>query len=284
VGAFVSLLIALPAAAGAAVAYGVSTAVEHSAASSSASTEGPSGLLRLLRNPRWLAGMLGDGVGLLLQILALATGPVLLVQPILVLALPVSLPISWLLGSPRPGWREFWAVLAILVGLAVFFVLVGSPGEADPLRARPAVIAVLVVVITGVAALAAVRGQRGPVRAAVYGGVAGAWFGFVAVLMDATATTWRADGVAAFGRPAGLVPLVTLLILGAVSIALTQAAFQLGELTASFPANLTADPVLAVILGSLLLHENLPHSAGYVAAYLLCLAAIVAGSVRLAAS
>jgi drug/metabolite transporter (DMT)-like permease len=279
----VSLLIAVPAAVAAAVAYGVSTAGEHSAASEPAPDGAPGGLLRLLRNPRWLAGMLGDGVGLLLQILALATGPVLLVQPILVLALPVSLPISWLLGGPRPGWREFRAVTLILLGLAVFFVLVGSPGEADPLHVRPAVIAVIVVVAAGVVALAAVRSHRGPVRAAVYGGVAGAWFGFVAVLMDATATAWRAHGLAAFGRADGLVPLCTLLILGGVSIALTQVAFQLGDLAASFPANLAADPVLAVILGSLLLHENLPHSAGYVVAYLVCVAAIVAGSVRLAA-
>ncbi len=63
---------------------------------------------------------------------------------------------------------------------------------------------------------------------------------------------------------------------------LTQVSFQVGALAASFPANKSADPVAAVLLGAVLLHERVPAGAGHVLGYLLCLAAIVAGAVRLA--
>jgi hypothetical protein len=63
---------------------------------------------------------------------------------------------------------------------------------------------------------------------------------------------------------------------------LTQVSFQIGSLGASFPANESTAPVVAVILGAALLHENLPLNVGYVIVYVLCLAAIVLGTVRLA--
>jgi hypothetical protein len=272
-----SLPISVACAVLAAVAYGAATAVEHSAA-----TEVTGSWLRLIRSPRWLLGMGGDAVGLGLQVVALATGPVVLVQPILVLALPVSLPIAWAFGGPRPGPAEYRACAWIIGGLALFFVLLGNPGPADLLAPRRAIEAgVVIVLIGGVALLAARRGAKA-VQAATFGAVAGAWFGFVAVLMDATSTAWQHDGIRVFTRAEGLVSLVILLALGGVSIALTQVAFRAGSLAASFPANLAADPVIAVILGAALLHENVSTSPGRVVGYVLCLLAVVLGAVRLA--
>jgi hypothetical protein len=112
--------------------------------------------------------------------------------------------------------------------------------------------------------------------------VAGAWFGLVAVLMDAASTAWSAHGGSAFAHEDGLVPLVILVLLGTASIVLTQVAFRAGPLAASFPANLAADPVIAVILGAALLHENVSTSSVDVLAYVLCLAAVVFGAFRLA--
>jgi drug/metabolite transporter (DMT)-like permease len=276
-----TLAVAIPCALAAAIAYGASTAVEHSAAHKIDDEPGR-GLLRLLRDPRWLIGMLGDTVGLVLQVIALATGPVSLVQPVLVLALPVSLPIAWWLGGPRPGRREALACGYMIAGLAVFFVILGNPGPSDPLAARPAVIAWVVLVVVGTAALAAVRLRARPLKAAVYGTVAGAWFGLVAVLMDAATDAWQRDGIAAFTRMSGLLPLALLLPLGAASIAVTQVSFQIGDLGASFPANLAADPVVAVFLGAVLLHQNVPAAIGDLIAYAACLAAVLYGAIQLA--
>ena len=281
-----SLMIALPFAVASAVAYGCSTAVEHSAAHVADGPAGGAGLLRLLRNPRWLLGMAGDTLGLIFQIIALATGPVLLVQPLLVLALPVSLPIAWLIGGPRPRAADYRSCALIILALTAFFLLIGDPGPASGLTTAQVLAATGAVVGIGAVLLLVAQHllrARPGARAAVIGGVAGGWFGFVAVLMDAVTTAWADGGIRAMVEPRGLAPLIILVLVGGASIALTQVAFQIGELGASFPANLVADPVVAITLGALLLHEDIPLGTGHIAAYLLCLAAVALGSVRLAA-
>ena len=97
------------------------------------------GLVALLRNPRWLLGIAGDMLGLILQIVALATGPVVLVQPLLVLALPVSLPIGWWLGGRRPSRPTIVSCALIVAGLALFFAIVGNPGDASVLTGQPGI-------------------------------------------------------------------------------------------------------------------------------------------------
>ncbi|HEY3716890.1 MAG TPA: DMT family transporter [Jatrophihabitantaceae bacterium] len=277
-----SLIVAVPCGLVAATAYGAATAVQHEAAHTGTGAADARGLVRLLRDPRWLLSIGGDAVGLVFQVIALSTGPVVLIQPLLVAALPVSLLVGWALGGSRPQRRDYLACLGILGGLAVFFALIGDPGKASLLASHPATVAIVVALGVGIAACLAVRRRTVPVRAAVYGGVAGAWFGLVGVLLNAAATTWRDRGLAGFAHAEGLVPLIGLLVIGALGITLTQISFQVGALGASFPANKAADPVVAVVLGAALLHEHVPAGPFYVLGYLACLAAIVAGTITLA--
>jgi drug/metabolite transporter (DMT)-like permease len=272
------LLLALLAALGSALAYGASTAAQHSAMA------GPDGgsLGRLVRSPRWLLGMGGDTVGMVLQIVALAAGPVVLVQPILVLALPISLPIAWALGGTRPGRREAIGCAWMLAGLVAFFLLSGIPSAASPAAVPGVVLAVTVALVAGGVLLALVRRSGPVVRAATYGGVAGCWFGLVAVLVDVCATVWSSSGVAGLLTPSGLTPLVALLALGGLSIVLTQVAFRVGPLAAGFPANLAADPVVAVAVGAVLLGERVPADAWHLVGYAAAVTAVVVGAVRLA--
>ena len=97
-------------------------------------------------------------------------------------------------------------------------------------------------------------------KAAVYGTVSGALFGVVAVLVDAAAATWEEHGIAAFGRAEGLVPLVVAAACwGRRAWPSRRWRFAAGALAASFPGNLTADPVVAVLLGAILLNERIPR-------------------------
>jgi hypothetical protein len=212
----------------------------------------------------------------------LSAGTVVLVQPILVLSLPVSLPIAWALGGPRPRRRDYLASVAILVGLTGFFILLGQPPQSHLLHRRHALQAIVLALAVGGLACLWVRQHAAPLRAAVYGAVAGGWFGMVGVLLDATATTWRARGLEGFSHPTGFVPLLGVLIIGALSITVTQVSFQVGTLGASFPANLAAAPVVAVVLGDVLLHEHVPVSIPIVIGYLACLVAVIVGSIQLA--
>jgi hypothetical protein len=277
-----SLLVAVPCGIAAAVAYGASTAVEHSAVNTGDGDADARGLIGQLRNPRWLLGMAGDVLGLVLQIAALATGPVVLVQPLLVLALPISLPISRALGGPRPTRADFVSCGLIVLALGAFFVILRNPGDASILTVQPAVITIGVTLAGVAIAVAAVHGRPPAVRAVTYGVAAGVSSGVVGVLLDAAAASWSAHGIRAVLHADGYVPVAGLIAIGTVSVVLTQVALQIGDLGASFPASLSADPVIAVVLGAALLGETVPTAPLQVLAYVLCFAAIVAGAVRLA--
>jgi hypothetical protein len=139
------------------------------------------------------------------------------------------------------------------------------------------------VTLAGVAiAVAAVHGRPPAVRAVTYGVAAGVSSGVVGVLLDAAAASWSAHGIRAVLHADGYVPVAGLIAIGTVSVVLTQVALQIGDLGASFPASLSADPVIAVVLGAALLGETVPTAPLQVLAYVLCFAAIVAGAVRLA--
>lgn len=275
----VSLWVAVPCAVAAAAVYGAATAVQHAAAARTAGA-GVRGLATLLRDPRWLLSVGGDGLGLLLQVIALATGPVVLIQPVLVLALPAALVVGWLLGGPRPRRADVLAVGAILAALAVFFVLVGDPGTGTPLRVAPTVIAATVC-LTAISVAIAVRG-RSPLRAALLGAAAGVGFALAGVLINAVALDVDDHGWAGLVTGRGVTALAALLVVGVTAVVATQLSFQLGALGASFPANESVAPVAAVALGAVLLHEHVPATPAHLLTYLLCAAAIAMATVRLA--
>ena len=62
---------------------------------------------KMLKHPAWRLAIGGDFVGFLLQIVALSTGPVVIVQPLVVLMLPVSLIVSATLGWHRPRTGDY---------------------------------------------------------------------------------------------------------------------------------------------------------------------------------
>jgi hypothetical protein len=281
--AVVSLLVAVPMGVGSAVAYGAATAVQHAAAHTGTGEADARRLIALVRDPRWLMSMGGDLCGFGLQLLALANGPVVLVQPLLVLTLPASLFFAALLSGTAPRVRDYGACLAILAGLTVFFLLLGTPAPGSPPSSPALAGTLLVELVAGLGLCSVVHGRSAATRAGVYGFVAGAWFGTLGVLLSSLATQFRRAGLlGVFEHAAGLVPLVGVAVIGALGMVLTQVSFQVGALAASFPANKAADPLAAVVLGAVLLHERVPHGVGYVVVDVVCLAAIAFGAFQLA--
>jgi drug/metabolite transporter (DMT)-like permease len=265
-----------------AVAYGCSTAVQHAEIHDESGRSDARSLFALLRNPRWLLAVGGDGLGLVLQVAALSTGPVVLVQPLQVLSLVVAMPVRARLGGPSPTRRDWGAVVAVVAGLALFLVLVGDPGE--PTEHHPTTTLVVAAGAVVLAALtAAVALAVAPrVRSVVFGALGGMLFAVVAVLIDELSTVIGRDGVATLWHGRGGLLLLAVLVAGGLGMTLTQAAFQIGGLGAAYPTNVVVDPVLAVVLGAALLGERLPLDPGHVVGYLLALAVVVAGTIVLA--
>jgi drug/metabolite transporter (DMT)-like permease len=267
-----------------AVVYGTSIVVQHRVVHRPGSDEDPRGLLQTIREPRWLLAIGGDFVGFVLQIGALSAGPVVLVQPLVVLMLPVALIAGFLMGGPRPRMGDYLGSVAIVGGLAVFLTLIGIPGAGHVPHPRRIAIAIATVLVIGTFACLVVSGRRAVIRGAMYGAVAGIYFGTLGVLVDAASDRYSRDGMHGLVEtPRGFVPLIGIVLLGLGGIVLTQVSFQVGALGATLPANLSADPLAAVVLGAILLHEHIPVGPWHLLGYLFCLAAVVAGAVRLAA-
>jgi hypothetical protein len=276
----VSIAIALATGVGSALAYGAGTAGQHAAAYCGEADAGR--LVELLRNPRWLAATAGDVVGIVLQIVALGNGPVVLVQPLLILALPVAVLLRSAFGEPRPSRSDVFHCALSVLALSGFFALLGEPQRGRIIGTSATAWTSAVAVATGLGLILLVR-RRSPLRrAVVFGVVAGCWFGVVSVLIEAVSSVWESDGAEGFGDPRGLVPLAGVVVLAVGGYLLVQIGFQLGPLGASFPANLVLDPVVAVVLGAVLLGERVPLGGVKVIGYLTCLAAVTWAAVRLA--
>ncbi len=282
----VSLVVAVPFGVASAIVYGTSIVVQHRTAQQHAGDDGEAsaaGLIRMARNPTWLLALGGDFVGFLLQIVALSAGPVVVIQPLVVLMLPVSLLVSFLLGGHRPGPGDYLGVVGVLGGLAVFLALIGQPGNGHVPRPRYLGLAILIMLAIAIVLALVVIGRNRTIRGAMFGAAAGALFGTLAVMVDAAsdrASRAGLDGL--LSTPRGLVPLAGIVLCGAGGIVLTQMSFQAGALGATLPANLAVDPLVGVLLGVVLLREHIPLSTGHLILYALCLAAVVAGAIRLA--
>jgi drug/metabolite transporter (DMT)-like permease len=234
--------------------------------------------LTLLRRPLWWAGTAAAVAGYVFQALALANGSLLLVQPILVSALLFALPMSARLARRRVTRGEWaWAVL-LTVALAVFVLLAQTrPGDYEasvPLSALVAVICTAAVMACVVVAIRTM-GWRRSVLLAVAVGVL---FGVVAVLTKQVMHLLTHDGL----RAVLTTPVLYLLaLLGVVAVFLQQSAFHAGSLQTSVPTMLVFEPLVAVLLGAVVLGEHLDVSRVDAAVLTISTVAMAAATIAL---
>ncbi|MDQ2796852.1 MAG: DMT family transporter, partial [Actinomycetota bacterium] len=285
-----SLAVAVPLGIASAFVYGTSIVVQHRAAHREGEGDTDTrGLVKLLHDPKWLLAVGGDFIGFLLQIGALATGPVILIQPLVVLMLPVALFVGYLMGGPKPRIPEYLGCVGVIGGLTLFLAMVSNPrrhhnhGRAYDLNATDATIAIVSVAAVSIVLCLGVRGRGPNLRGAVFGAAAGACFGTMGVLVNSISHQLVHRQVdLLFDHRANVIAIIGILVVGPTGIVLTQLSFQIGVLAATLPANLAADPLTAVVFGVLLLHQRVPTGPGYVCGYVVCVAAVLAGTIRLA--
>ena len=209
---------------------------------------------RLVRQPLWLAGLGATTASFLLQAAALGFGQLSMVQPILILELPMTLVIAARAFGNDLGRREWSAVAAMTAGLGALTVAAapsgGSPVGLDALDWILGLGAAVGAV--GVLGGAGVRAAAGA-RATAYALAAGIGFGVTAALMKAM------DHALSDGVVGALAAWQTwaMVVFGAFSMFLVQNAFQAGRLVAAQPAVTLSDPLVAMIWGAALYHEHI---------------------------
>lgn len=224
---------------------------------------------KLLRDPRWWLGLALLATSIGLQVLALGFGSVLLVQALLMLSLLFALPINARLSDRVVAARE-WTWAGVLTAAVVVIVTVGQPaaGDARASLRSWAVVAVLAgPLLAACVVVAAIRG--GAPAAVLFALASGSLWGIFAVVSKDVMYRLSHIGWAVAATPE---PYLGLLIaLGGVLCG--QLAFRVGSLTASMPTLQVAQPVVAGMLGVVVLGETLQTGrAGLIA---LTLAALV---------
>lgn len=234
--------------------------------------------LTLLRRPIWWAGTGAAVAGYVFEALALIKGSLILVQPLLVSALLFALPLSARLAGRRVTHREWlWAGL-LTVALALF-VLLAHPGP--PNRPAPVTTSTLVMIGCGVLILGCIviaARLSGSPRAVLFAVGVGVLFGVVAVVTKIVMHVLNQRGaLELLATPAPY----ALIVLGVVATLLQQSAFHAGALQTSVPTMLVLEPVVAVVLGAILLGEELDVSGYELIALVVAVAAMTAAAFSL---
>ncbi|MFE6864339.1 DMT family transporter [Nocardia sp. NPDC057668] len=258
----------------AALLFAVSAVAQQRAAA--AVPEGEGLLRTLVRNPRWWAGIIGDGGGFAFQVAALALGSVLVVQPILVTSLVFALPLAQRFGAVRVTPLMWANAFALTAALAVFLI-VGDPAEGvsdAPTRQWAGPLGVILGLVVA-AVIAARVVQAAAWQSLLYGTAGGTLVGVSAALtahvtdlfehsLASAVTSWQ---------------LYLLVATGLAGVYLQQLGYQAGSLAACLPAFTVAEPIVAAFLGFTVLEERLrsgPLGTVFViaAVAIMCVAAV----------
>ena len=235
-------------------------------------------VLTLIRTPLWWAGTGAAIAGFAFQAVALAYGSLLLVQPILVSALLFALPLSARLANRRVTRGEWLWALLLTAALAVFVVLAKtSAGDYEASVPLTAIVAVVCIVAVSACVFVAVR-NPGWRRAVLLAVAVGVLFGVVAMLTKLVVHMLTHDGVrAVLTTPAPYL----LLVIGIIAVLLQQSAFHAGSLQTSVPTMLVLEPLIAVVLGAVVLGEHMTVNGFKAVAITVALVAMAAATVAL---
>jgi drug/metabolite transporter (DMT)-like permease len=253
------VIVAVLAALAAGCTFAVGSVLQQSAARDAPKADALSWrLLRdLAQRPRWLAGIASDAGSFGLQALALAFGPLALVQPLAVTGVLFAIPLAVQWRGKRLHAREWLATVAVAGGLAMFLVA-ASPSDGTPQTSWPRWLVVLAAVgATMGVGVALGRMARGPARASLYALGAGAAFGLLAALTKASTWLLR-HGAGTFFTSWQPYAMAVVAVLGAI---VQQSAFQAAPLPASVPVMDAVEPTVAVLIGVFAFSEHLDTSA-----------------------
>ena len=232
----------------------------------------------LLHRRLWWAGTAAAVTGYVFQAVALAFGSLLLVAPLMVSALLFALPLSARISRRRVTRAEWgWATM-LTVTLAVFVSLARTrPGDYEGAEVPAAVVAAICLLVVASTLVVAVR-LSGWRRAILLALGVGVLFGVVAVLTKIEMQLLTEDGAARLLTS----PVTYALIAVAVAATLLQqSAFHAGSLKASVPAMLVLEPLVAVLLGQVILGEHLAVSTPSAIALAVATAAMAVATIAL---
>ncbi len=216
------------------------------------------GFLRLLRNRRWMLGLLLLGAGMAFNVIALSLAPLMVVQPIGAIALVITTIVNSRDQGIRLNRMTVVAIGTCVTGSALFVVMaVQVTRESHTVTARDELTTVLLlaVVVAVFGALALTLGHK--MRAFAYILGAGVLFGFVAVLTRVIAGRLL--------QPEGFdvsnvqwYTVVGMAAAGGLGAWFVQNAYSSGPPDLVIAGLTVIDPIVGIAIGILILGEARP--------------------------
>jgi len=237
-------------------------------------------MVRLLKRRRWLLGFALSNVGFGFQASAIATGRLVLIEPITATNVLFALLVSSNRTGRRLGPREWRGAVAAIVGVGGFLAIAApSEGEhGDP--AVPWAVPIIVLAVVVVVAAALARRSVGTSRAITLAVAAGVGFGVSDALLKLITDVADADGI---GSLPGHWSIWVWIVASPLAFVLQQNAFHSAHIGASMPATSTLAPVTAAFLGALMFDEQV-RGGWWLAPEAALAAVLVVGIVLLASS
>lgn len=237
---------------------------------------------KLVRDKVWLAGLAAVLASFFIQAAALGLGQLSEVEPLVVLELPMTLIAGVFFFDAELHRREWGAIAAMTAGVVGLILCLG-PKKGQPLAVTGVTWAAAIVLTAGVAAalfcLARFRDPPAGRQAANLGAAAGVTFGLTSALTKG-ATAHLESGIVGLFTTWQTYLLVPF---GLLSMWLLQQAFNSGRLVAAQPGITLADPLVAILWGTIVFHEP-THGALLLAFAALFALLMGAGGVLLAGS
>ncbi|AXE24154.1 hypothetical protein C0216_12425 [Streptomyces globosus] len=236
-----------------------------------------------VRRPEWWAAVALNGLGAVLHVVALAYGPLSLVQPLGALTIVFALPMAAVFVRRRATAAAWRGALLASAGLAGLLALTGGnpDGGADRLPVAGERALLLAATAAAVSVLfAAAHGVRRPVlRSVLLAVAAGTAFGMASVFTKALA-----EGVVR-GSASGRWPdAAAVAVLACGGLLLSQAAYRGAGLAAPLATLTVVNPVVAAAVGLTLFGEGFRYGAAGTAGALAGAAVAAAGLVVLTAA
>ena len=266
----------------AAIAFAFGTVLQQKGTlSTTAGAKDPRFLLQILHQPVWLAGLLFQVVGWILQAMALDRAPLTVVQSLISLSLVVALFLGvWLTGQ-HVGGREIAGAAFTLVGIGLFLSAGQPQGGTTHPSATTWWLAGLVT-LAFVVVLFTVGGRLGGAEAALtLGMAAGLCFGLQAAVTK-TFVTELGGGLAGLLSSWSVYVLIASALIGFV---LQQSALKTDVLAPAMASSNSVTLFSSVVLGVAVYGEKLSGGGGtHAGLAILGLAVAIMGIVLLAGS
>ncbi|MFD0424521.1 DMT family transporter [Streptomyces parvus] len=235
-------------------------------------------MTRLVRQKVWLAGIGLVIVAAVCQAIALATGPIAVVQPIFVIELPLTLLVAGLVMRVRADATVWSGVAAVTAGLALGMAAAAPVEGRDTVEDLAWIPALLVTGVFEAGLIVAALRTRGNARAALLGLAAACGYALTAALMKDAMANLDDGGVVALLASWQLYATAAA---GVGALFLLQNALQAGSLVAVQPMLTLGDALISILYGVTLFDEEL-RTGWWLVPELVALALIATGCVRLA--